>query len=440
MDRKKVMKLHEKGYEFYIYGAGKYAQSIYMYLKENEIIVCGFVVSDKKDNPDVLFGVPVIEADCFPRGQNRVVLVSITKNSVHYKAVFEELVKRKIHNVFFLTDDFMKEIQMELLGSELERAYKNKFADFFDKEIYYLGRNVPVESFHRILVMKGKDGQEYHWRMGRSMIERCMYNKISELFSEKTALEEFEEQYGNYFILHSLEKTDFVRKPSWAVYMAHSHADKMKTKGEFPEWTIPIQVGAALTNPSNWTGLCDNDGENISAKNEIYSECTALYWMWKHAPRTDYIGLCHYRRHFDISEEDFSRLGESEVDVLVTSPTLVPEGIESFFSTWVPYTDIEMLLKAIRQEYIEYLPTAQKFLNARFFPPCNLSVMKYDLFQEYMQFVFSITFKIEEFYNEMGFYRNDRYMGYLVECLLGIFLMHNKERLKIAYTDMIFYS
>ena len=99
-----------------------------------------------------------------------------------------------------------------------------------------------------------------------------------------------------------------------------------------------------------------------------------------------------------------------------------------------------MLLKAISQVQPEYFETAQSFLQSRFFPPCNLFLMKYELFQEYAEFVFSITFKVEEFYDSMGFYRKDRYMGYLVECLLGIFLMHNKERLKIAYTDMIFYT
>ena len=66
--------------------------------------------------------------------------------------------------------------------------------------------------------------------------------------------------------------------------------------------------------------------------------------------------------------------------------------------------------------------------------------MKYELFQKYMRYVFSVTFEIEKYYDKLHFYRNDRYMGYLVEWLLGIFLMHNKDELKIAYTDMLFYS
>ena len=222
--------------------------------------------------------------------------------------------------------------------------------------------------------------------------------------------------------------------------MAHSHADKTELYGNWDKWIIPIQVGSALTVPANWEEIRDNLGDNISEKNGNYSECTALYWMWKHAPRTDYIGLCHYRRHFDISEEEFIKLEENQIEVLATAPTFVAEGIESFFSSLTPHTDIELLLKAIATVQPEYLPAAESFFKARFFPPCNLSIMRYERFQEYASFVFSVTFEIDRFYGEMGICRKDRYMGFLVECLLGIFLMRNKGRLKIGYTDMVFFE
>lgn len=116
------------------------------------------------------------------------------------------------------------------------------------------------------------------------------------------------------------------------------------------------------------------------------------------------------------------------------------ETIGNFFSTLTPKVDLKVMLKVIEEVYPEYKSTAERFLASRFYPPCNLFIMKYGVFQEYARFVFSVTFGIEQFYDDLGFCREDRYMGYIIECLLGIFLMKNKDTLKIGYTDMKFYS
>lgn len=59
---------------------------------------------------------------------------------------------------------------------------------------------------------------------------------------------------------------------------------------------LPLQVGAE--GKDSILGLvCDNTGENISAKNPTYCELTGLYWAWKNLD-ADAIGLVHYRRYF----------------------------------------------------------------------------------------------------------------------------------------------
>ena len=66
---------------------------------------------------------------------------------------------------------------------------------------------------------------------------------------------------------------------------------------------MPIQVGKALHPELDLGFQCDNTGDNISEKNGSYCELTALYWAWKNLKDVDYIGLCHYRRYFDLTEE-----------------------------------------------------------------------------------------------------------------------------------------
>ena len=66
-------------------------------------------------------------------------------------------------------------------------------------------------------------------------------------------------------------------------------------EAEMPKFNIyePIMVGAY--NKENIIYTPDNIGDNISNKNPMYCELTALYYGWKNI-ECDYLGLVHYRR------------------------------------------------------------------------------------------------------------------------------------------------
>lgn len=67
---------------------------------------------------------------------------------------------------------------------------------------------------------------------------------------------------------------------------------------------MPVQVGkSASTIDLGCQG--DDVGDNISGKNKTYCELTGLYWAWKNLKDVDYIGLCHYRRYFDLSPKKY---------------------------------------------------------------------------------------------------------------------------------------
>lgn len=416
----------------YIYGAGRNGEATYRYLEARGIEVRAFLVSDMAGNPDHRFGRKIIAIGDFQdreRGKNLIIVPTAREWDV-YKEIYDTLVNYRIHNVYFFSK--------EMLAIVKEDGLLQKNRAFFHSALYHLGENISVEAEYGIFAMTGEEGEEYHWRFPVHMAKEQEAENIQALFEEKSAITEFEELYGKYHVLPTKEVKNINQGERYAVYMARSHVDRQTEIEEFPSWIIPIQVGAALTE-ADICEVKDSTGENISERNGNYSECTAIYWMWKNASRTDYIGLCHYRRHFAIEENAISELAVLDIDVLLTSPSFIAETVETFFSTLIPSSDIKAMMEAIKRVCPEYLPATERFLKGRFYPPCNIFVMKYDIFQEYGKFAFSVTFEIEHFYDEMGYYRKDRYMGFIMECLLGIFMVKNKDRLKIAYADMKFY-
>jgi hypothetical protein len=50
----------------------------------------------------------------------------------------------------------------------------------------------------------------------------------------------------------------------------------------------------------------DADGEIISDKNNIFSELTGWYWIWKNT-KHDLVGTSHYRRYFTVEHPSFIR-------------------------------------------------------------------------------------------------------------------------------------
>lgn len=422
--------LCEKKERVYIYGAGKNAADLFRFLRGQKIGITGFLVSDLSHNPKTLFGYPVSAVHSFFDLSEYIILVPAYRDMKSYKEICDCLIDTKIGNVYFMSKNLLEFIGQEVL--------KQKMKEWFCTGRYYLREDLPAEAGHEILAMKNEKGEECHWRFSHNMVRRLNPEGPFDPFPNRTPLEEFEAQYGTYHVMHKGASPAANDAATYAVYMARSHVDKAAVPERLPSWIIPIQVGAALTDYE----ICaqkDDEGETISNRNGNYSECTAIYWMWKNAPRTDYIGLCHYRRHFDLGENEIRQLGARDVDALVTSPTFVYRTVGVSFAEFIPTADLKVMLEVIRRDWPDYKAAAEDFLSSRFYPPCNLFVMKYDLFLQYSEFVFSVTFAIEEYYHSIGFYRNDRYMGFLIECLLGIFLMKKKEQLKIACADMRFY-
>lgn len=411
----------------YIYGAKGQPWHVYNYLKSKGVKVEGFVVTSMEGNPSDADGLSVVSVDKYLGDDDSVLIVSFPFRSTHFNNIIQTLLERNIKNAVFIPAAMYTEMLNDSINGAFERIGLT------------IEKEYPVEREHGIISYKDDKGDKYYWRFAYREFVGKKRDDMATMFSSHSPISEFEDIYGRYNELKELKSVGDGSRINKAVYMARSHADRdtgLMDKG-LKDWIVPIQVGAALTDKSIYE-IKDNIGDNISEKNGNFSEATAIYWMWKNAPKTDYIGLNHYRRHIDIDESDWGRIRGNDIDVIVTRPTFVPQGNGVFFASLVPKCDVDFFNRAIDEMAPGYSRAKEKYMAARFYPPCNIYVMKYEHFMDYAKLVFDVVFKVEKMYDDIGFVRKDRYMGYLVEALLGIWLIKHKEEIKIAYTDMIF--
>ncbi|WP_160559605.1 DUF4422 domain-containing protein [Parablautia muri] len=216
------------------------------------------------------------------------------------------------------------------------------------------------------------------------------------------------------------------------VYVVHSIADRtLKEESKLRSFEIPIQVGAALTDIEMFP-VRDCVGENISDKNPQYCELTALYWIWKH-DKSKYVGLSHYRRKFDISEEQARKLLNSDIDIVATVPVLNMAGIRQQYCSDHEEKDWDIMLEAIKSIHPEYMSTADKVQNGIYYYAYNMFITRKEILDDYCKWLFPILSYCEEKIGIKTDSYQNRYIGFLAERLLTIYFTHNRQyKLAIA--------
>lgn len=406
--------------KIYLYGAGVRASSISELLECEKIVFSGYIVSQMKGNPRKKNGFPVVQADKLPDNYPFVIF-SIDIKDDEKKCY--EMVSSAIKKIYLLDNEFY--------DKEIKKLFETKFKKVFTNQQYEVTDSVAVEKNYFVCKYK-----QMYFRVPPYVLNDDNLNIIKKTLEITNPYSLFEQCYGDFNYLPDNKNVVGTNGKTYSVYMARCHVDKFIDISDVPSWIIPIQTGAALTDEQ----ICkvrDNQGDNISDRNRDYSECTAIYWMWKNAPYTDYVGLCHYRRHFDIPEDNISIIGNADYDIVVTIPTLVTNNHDCF-RQFVSEEDIETLFNAVKRLFPSYYDSAKKYYRNVFCPPCNMFIMKYNIFREYAEFAFGVTEEIDRYYKEKNIIRKDRFLGFLMENLLDIFLVKNSSRYKIGYTNMRF--
>lgn len=221
------------------------------------------------------------------------------------------------------------------------------------------------------------------------------------------------------------------------IYTVRNHADK-KIQEDLQRfaWEIPIQAGAGLT-IDRVCKICDNVGENISHKNKEYCELTALYWIWKHE-RAKYVGLCHYRRHFELDVGMIERLVCSDIDVVLTIPILNFPSVRDVYQHDHIGKDWETMLDAICVLFPDYLADAMKVQEGNFYYGYNMFIVKNRILDDYCTWLFSLLEYCENRCGKKEDPYQNRYIGFLAERLLTIYMIHHEDRLKIVHAKKHF--
>ena len=215
------------------------------------------------------------------------------------------------------------------------------------------------------------------------------------------------------------------------IYVAKSIYDKnLKNKLSMKSYENEIQVGASLAD-RQICELRDDMNDNISYKNRQYCELTALYWIWKN-DESEYAGLSHYRRRFDIDESEISEICKAGIDVIVTIPIINLRGIGRQYSIDHSAQDWEILCQEVHRLCPEYDNSLHIVQNQYYFYAYNMFIMRKNILDCYCRWLFPILEACEERIGEKDDVYQNRYIGFLAERLLNVFLYYNKNRVKIC--------
>lgn len=375
MNVDKLVKTLNKSENIIIYGAGRIAKSVIKCLTNGfyNFHISYVAVSSKDENPDEIEGIPV--------------------------CLISELTKYKDNSVVLIAtvDKYLNEITKVLSDYKFENIVPFTFESKLWSEV------------------------------------RSKY--ISDVFKSK----------GKKYILLedeiSAARQDAgsnIKNADIAVYMAKSHVDKpLNSVASVPDWVIPIQAGAALTD-KRVADLTDDSGDNISGKNKKYCELTVMYWIWKNV-KADYKGLCHYRRHFDIDDETIKLLPYTDVDAVITTPILNYPSVKAVYYRDHISEDWNAMMDIMSEMYPDYYKAAQDIFSEIYYYPYNMVLAKGKCFDEYCAWLFPLLKKIESTCREKDDTYQNRYIGFLAERLTSLYFLYNSSRLKIAHTAKKFY-
>ncbi len=422
----------------YIYGSGYYGKKMMKAFLENDIQVSGFMNTKVSDEIVMGYSITTPESVADRTGflDDIIVVIAVKDN---FRPIIDHLFKLGYHSVISVLPCIKNEL-LSLVG-EIHIYNENYLKSFSDMYTYKVSEN---KKWNYGYILDNRTG-DILYRVNQKLPENLsfenVFTPINEIHYNGRTLQEVHELKPINKIPYNPENNVIKKHEDinqFKIFMAFVDSDDVDIDNATMTGVIPVQAGTVLSK-DKIACIHDNDGINISEKNKNYCECTVLYWIWKNVHDSEYVGLCHYRRRFELSIESLDYIKDNDVDIVVSVPEINSLSIKEYeIKLFMAEYEWDMMVKFIKMYDESYEESIKKYGESNLFIAFNMSIMKKDVFDEYCKFVFFVAEKIEERYSELGTIRQDRYMGYIMENLLGIFILHNKDKYNIAYGDVKF--
>jgi hypothetical protein len=205
----------------------------------------------------------------------------------------------------------------------------------------------------------------------------------------------------------------------------------------------------------------DDTGDSLSSQNLFWSEITGLYWAWKNLEKSEFIGLCSYRRFFNFEQSskpieivktikakdkifsiNYDLVGKifDDFDVILPVPYTYAWSIRRVCSKNYRDTDFTLLEKILKEVCPDYYSSYEKVMyKSNNLIGHNMFIMKWDEFQNYCKWVFDILIPISKIIDPSDYPINQqRVFGYMHELLLAVYVEHKKfkvYRSQIAWVE-----
>lgn len=180
---------------------------------------------------------------------------------------------------------------------------------------------------------------------------------------------------------------------------------------------------------------------NIDYMNGSLNECSHLYAFWKNKQLlgiqdADWLGVCHYRRFFD---KDKLEHAQSKFDIVCAEPTSLGfigwhYGLEQQYKAAHVASDFDKFKDAMKKMPMYNEEDFSRWLKYRVLvAPCNLVVMKHELFDQYCSDLFTTLLPIVESIDVSGRDNYQRRFGaFLAERFTSFWVVQQSKKYNIG--------